>query len=180
LIGGIIMKGIVSLAINPTIDKSSSVEFVVPERKLRCKAPTIEPGGGGVNVSRAIRKLGGESTLLYTAGGLTGDLLEELLAGEGLLSRRLPLAGMTRESFAVLEESTGQQYRFRDAGPMLKEDEVQLALGGGRLFRPGLRLSRRQREPSPRGADRRFYAQVARAGRGGGGEGDRRPPPANP
>ena len=122
------MKAIVSLAINPTIDKSSSVEFVVPGRKLRCAAPTIEPGGGGVNVSRAVRKLGGESTLLYAAGGLNGDLLQELLAGEGLLSRRLPLAGMTRESFAVLEESTGQQYRFGMPGPMLKEEEVQLAL----------------------------------------------------
>lgn len=35
---------------------------------------------------------------------------------------------MTRESFAVLEESTGQQYRFGMPGPMLKEEEVQLAL----------------------------------------------------
>jgi 6-phosphofructokinase 2 len=167
LILRIIMKAIVSLAINPTIDKSSSVEFVVPGRKLRCTAPTIEPGGGGVNVSRAVRKLGGESTLLYAAGGLNGDLLEELLAGEGLRSRRLPLAGMTRESFAVLEESTGQQYRFGMPGPVLKEEEVQLALEEVAASSPdsGFLVASGSLPP---GVPADFYARVARAGKGAG------------
>ena len=52
---------ITTLTMNPTIDKSSRVKRVVPERKLRCRPPTFEPGGGGINVSRAIRNLGGAS-----------------------------------------------------------------------------------------------------------------------
>lgn len=51
------MKTIVTLSMNPVIDKSSSVEHVIAERKLYCKVPSYEPGGGGVNVSRAMEKL---------------------------------------------------------------------------------------------------------------------------
>ncbi len=54
------MEAIVTLTMNPAIDKSASVDHVVPEHKLRCTDPRAEPGGGGSNVSRAIRNLGGE------------------------------------------------------------------------------------------------------------------------
>jgi 6-phosphofructokinase 2 len=62
------MKRIITVTLNPAIDKSSSVGHVVAERKLYCKSPRFEPGGGGVNVYRAVKKLGGECLLLYPAG----------------------------------------------------------------------------------------------------------------
>lgn len=52
------MKTIITLTMNPAIDKSANVAQVIVERKLYCHSPRFEPGGGGVNVSRAIRKLG--------------------------------------------------------------------------------------------------------------------------
>ena len=69
------MKNILTLAMNPGIDKSSSVENVIAEQKLNCKPPRFEPGGGRVNVSRAIKKLGGESVLIYPTGCYTGNRL---------------------------------------------------------------------------------------------------------
>jgi len=117
------MKTIVTMTMNPAIDKSSSVDHVVAERKLYCKPPLFEPGGGGVNVSRAIKKLGGESMLLYPAGGLTGKRLQELLDKEGLNHRPFPIEGVNRESLVILEESTGQQYRFGMPGPELDNKE---------------------------------------------------------
>ena len=68
------MDWITTLAMNPTIDKNVSIDRVVPEHKLRCSKPSLDPGGG-VNVARAIRKLGGKATLFYTAGGIYGRLL---------------------------------------------------------------------------------------------------------
>jgi hypothetical protein len=56
---------------NPCIDKSTFLENVVAEQKLRCKRPRFEPGGGGINVSRAVRKLGGHSTAYYFGNGAT-------------------------------------------------------------------------------------------------------------
>ena len=45
------MKTIVTLTMNPAIDKSSSVGHVIAEHKLYCKKPQFEPGGGGINVT---------------------------------------------------------------------------------------------------------------------------------
>ena len=161
------MLKIVSLSINPTIDKSSTVDQVVAERKLRCTAPIFEPGGGGVNVSRAIKKLGGESTLIYTAGGLSGGMLQDLLEDEGLTIRLVPIGDTTRESFAVLEESTGRQFRFGMPGPMLKEEEWQLALEEVTASAPdsGFVVASGSLPP---GAPADFYARVARAGKEAG------------
>lgn len=117
------MSRIVTLTLNPSIDTSSSVQQVVAERKLRCSVPRHEPGGGGINVSRAIHRLGGESIALYPAGGTFGVLLQNLLIQEGLQHRPFQIEGSTRENFAILEELSGQQYRFGMPGPMLQEEE---------------------------------------------------------
>jgi 6-phosphofructokinase 2 len=70
---------IVTLTMNPAIDKSSAVPQVVAAWKLRCEPPEYEPGGGGINVSRVLRKLGGDSVAFYPAGGLAGRMLSDLL-----------------------------------------------------------------------------------------------------
>lgn|SRR5690554_229969 len=119
---------IITLTMNPVVDISSSVSHVIVERKLRCDTPIYEPGGGGINVARAIRKLGGEAAAVYPAGGLTGELLRGLLDKEGLQHHCIPITGMTRESFTVLETATGQQYRFGMPGPTIKEEECQKCL----------------------------------------------------
>ena len=122
------MAFIPTLTMNPTIDKSVSIERVVPEQKLRCKAPRYEPGGGGINVARAVKKLGGESAAFYTAGQSAGQRLQNLLERERVDQRPIAIEGRTRESFTVYEESTGQQYRFSVPGPELSEKEWQQCL----------------------------------------------------
>jgi 6-phosphofructokinase 2 len=119
---------IATLTMNPAIDKSSAVHQVVAEWKLRCEPPAYEPGGGGINVSRAIQKLGGDSVAFYPAGGLAGQMLSDLLDREGLQHRAMSIAGVTRENFTVLEKSTGQQYRFGMPGPTLQEAEWRRCL----------------------------------------------------
>lgn len=115
------MTSIVTLTVNPTIDKSSSVDTVASEIKLRCTRPRFDPGGGGINVSRAVKKLGGESIAIYTAGGGTGQHLSALLSNEGVITHPIPISGMTRENLTVYEESTGLQYRFGMPGPEITE-----------------------------------------------------------
>ena len=66
------MSNILTITFNPCIDKSTSVNALAPEKKLKCSTPTFEPGGGGINVARAIKQLGGIATALYPAGGYSG------------------------------------------------------------------------------------------------------------
>jgi len=122
------MQKVITLTINPTIDKSTSVESVASEIKLRCEAPQFDPGGGGLNVSRAIKTLGGESTAVYTAGGGIGEMLGYLLAREGITTRPIPIRGLTRENLTVYEHSSNLQYRFGMPGPELAEAEWQRCL----------------------------------------------------
>lgn len=119
------MSSVVTLTLNPAIDKSCSVDRVVPEQKLRCSEPQFDPGGGGLNVARAMRQLGGEATALWTCGGLTGERLSELLDDEQLDHVPLKIEALTRENLIVFEESTGQQYRFGMPGATLTEPEIE-------------------------------------------------------
>jgi 6-phosphofructokinase 2 len=162
--GGLFMKTIVTMTLNPAIDKSSSVDHVVAERKLYCKPPRFEPGGGGVNVCRAIKKLGGKSRLLYPAGGLTGKRLQELLDEEGLDHRPFPIVGMIRESLVILEESTGRQYRFGMPGPALQKEEWESFLQELAAMEPSPDYVVASGSLPP-GAPPDFYAQVARIGK---------------
>jgi 6-phosphofructokinase 2 len=119
---------VVTLTLNPTIDKSTNVDTVASEIKLRCDDPKFDPGGGGINVSRAMFKLGGTSTAFYTAGGGVGDMLRSLLEAEGLLHEALPIEAYTRENLTVYETSSGLQYRFGMPGPVLEEIEWQASI----------------------------------------------------
>ncbi|MDX1624474.1 MAG: 1-phosphofructokinase family hexose kinase [Gemmatimonadota bacterium] len=120
--------GIVTVTINPCIDRNTRVERVEPDRKLRCERPTREPGGGGLNVSRAIRRLGGESLAVYPSGGPVGEILERSLDDEEVAQRPVPVEGWTRENSNVYETSTDRQYRFLEPGPELGEEEWRACL----------------------------------------------------
>lgn len=122
------MSRIVTLTLNPALDLATEVERVERGPKLRCGPVRRESGGGGLNVSRAITSLGGETLALHVSGGATGALVEEHLAGEGVAQRRLPIAGITRENLAVRERASGELYRFVMPGPTLSEEEWRGAL----------------------------------------------------
>jgi 6-phosphofructokinase 2 len=119
---------IITLTMNSTLDKSSGVAHVAPDRKLRCASPRHEPGGGGINVSKAIHRLGGKSTACFTAGGAMGQMLESLIQKEGIDYHLLRIEGHTRVNLTLLEEATEQQYRFVMPGPELTEGEWQYCL----------------------------------------------------
>src|SRR6185436_5856498 len=100
-------SSIVTLTMNPALDESTSVAYVLPDRKLRCRPPTYEPGGGGINVARAIRNLGGDALACFPVAGPAGELLQRRLDAEGVRQTPVPTAGWTRENLNVLEEVSG-------------------------------------------------------------------------
>ena len=155
------MTDIVTITPNPAIDVSTSVERVVPISKLRGLWQRRDPGGGGINVARVIKRLGGTVSALYPIGGLTGDLLLKLLDTEGVASRTFPIRGETREDFFVGEISTGQPYRFILPGPQLTEDEWQNCLALLSKIEPFPRFVVASGS-LPRGVPDDFYARVAR------------------
>jgi 6-phosphofructokinase 2 len=122
------MSQIVTLTLNPAVDKNSQVDQVVDERKLRCSEPRYHPGGGGLNVARAVAKLGGKASAHWICGGAIGDLLQQLLDDEGIQHHPIRIDAMTRENLIVYERSSGRQYRFGMPGARLRDTEEQACL----------------------------------------------------
>ncbi|HUO92578.1 MAG TPA: 1-phosphofructokinase family hexose kinase [Rhizomicrobium sp.] len=119
---------VVTLTVNPALDLSTTVAEVIPFTKLRCGGMRRDPGGGGINVARVIRRLGGETGAVFPVGGCVGQALAQLVEDEGVRSHTVPIAGETREDFTFFETSTGKQFRFVEQGPTLSEPEWRACL----------------------------------------------------
>lgn len=117
-------KMIVTLTLNPAVDKSTDIDRLVPEKKMRCDGMQIDAGGGGINVSKAIQELGGASIAVYPCGGVNGKVLTELVKNESVIAQAVEIGENTRENFVVNELQTNKQFRFVMPGPSLTEDEL--------------------------------------------------------
>jgi len=106
------MTPVLTITTNPALDLSASVPEVIAGPKLRCRAVTSDPGGGGINVSRVVSRLGGETCALVALGGPTGTALAEALAAEGVPMHAVDVPGQTRQNIAITEEKSGAQFRF--------------------------------------------------------------------
>lgn len=127
---------ILTVTLNPCIDKSSSVEKFEPEAKMRCAEIINEPGGGGINASKALKKLGAESVALFPAGGHNGNMLCSLLDEEGIRYHAVDTQVETRENWVMLENSTNDQYRFTFPGRAIRETTIYSLLDQVRNFSP--------------------------------------------
>ena len=116
---------IITLTINPSLDKSTHFSGLIAEQKMRCEKPRYDAGGGGINVSKAISKLGGSSLCVFTSGGSPGEMLEELIQEAGIESQALKTKSWTRENFIALDNTTKSQYRFGFPGNELSESEIE-------------------------------------------------------
>ncbi|MFV8335686.1 1-phosphofructokinase family hexose kinase [Flavobacterium sp. RSP29] len=118
---------IVTLTVNPALDKSTHFKGLVPEQKIRCAEPQYDAGGGGINVSKAISRLGGASLAVFTSGGPTGKMLEDLVSKESIEHEVIEIRNWTRESFVAVDDNTNLQYRFSFKGSeitTLEKDKI--------------------------------------------------------
>jgi 6-phosphofructokinase 2 len=163
------MTNIITLTINPAIDVLTAVGRVAPMHKLRCTGARRDPGGGGINVARVLKRLGADVLALYPAGGVLGMLLRHLIDHESIPSSIIPIAEETREDVTVLEQSTGQQYRFILPGPRLSEQEWRSCLDAVTSFARHSRFVVASGSLAP-GVPDDFYRRVAEAAKAAGGK----------
>jgi 6-phosphofructokinase 2 len=122
------MSTIVTLTMNPALDIATSTDRVEPTHKLRCAPPRYDAGGGGINVARAVHALGGDAAAVFPAGGAAGEMINHLLKQEGVRHHAIAISGFTRESLAVEDRATGQQFRFILPGPEISERDQERCL----------------------------------------------------
>ncbi|QQA43736.1 1-phosphofructokinase family hexose kinase [Pelagovum pacificum] len=153
------MRDILTVTLNPALDLATSVAHAQPNVKLRCGPPDTDPGGGGLNVARAIHQLGGEARCFVALGGDTGQSLLNLLSRAGLNPVVHAAPGETRQSLAVTDLSTNDQFRFMLPGPEWESRDIaavrqailDAATGDGYLVLSG---------SGPSGAAPDLYARI--------------------
>lgn len=154
------MARIITLTPNPAVDLSTSIDRVVPTLKMRCTTERRDPGGGGVNVARVIKRFGGNVEAILPVGGLTGQLLRCLIDDEGIGNRIVEAKAETREDFFVSELSTASQYRFILPGQQLRESEWRGCLSALAATAPAPKFVVGSGSLPP-GVPNDFYAQAA-------------------
>lgn len=113
---------IVTVTLNPSLDRTLEVESLVRGSVLRTSSPTLDAGGKGVNVTRALAANGIPSVAVLPVGGSEGAELSALLESAGVTSRLVPVAGRTRSNITISERD-GTVTKFNEPGSALRGDE---------------------------------------------------------
>lgn len=151
---------IVTLTLNPAIDVSSDAETVGHTKKVRTRNERMEPGGGGINVARVLKRLDADVRAIFLGGGVTGQVLDDLLERADIERTMIKIADDTRLSLTVVEQSTGHEYRFVPEGPEVTEAEASAVLEAASAAECDYFVASGS---LPRGIDRDFYVKLCRA-----------------
>jgi 1-phosphofructokinase family hexose kinase len=116
---------ILTVTLNPCLDKSLFIDRNAPAETIRATGVRDLAGGKGVNVSRALVRLGEEVCTLMPLGGHAGAWVADLAREEGLRPRAVPIAGGTRCALTLQETGTGQTWHYLEPGPPLTTAEVE-------------------------------------------------------
>ncbi len=151
---------IVTVTLNPALDKSTETDKLIPEKKLRCSELIVEAGGGGSNVRKAIKKLGGESMAIFPSGGKNGELLEQALNDLQINFKSVPVKSNTRENLVVREINTNSQFRFVMPGASLSSADADACIRVLKTCKPTPTIIVASGSLPP-GIEEDFYARLA-------------------
>jgi 1-phosphofructokinase family hexose kinase len=117
---------IITVTLNPALDKTLQVPSFTPGRRHRTVDQVTMPGGKGVNVARAIKRLGQPVIATGIAGGATGTRIVEALNDESILNDFVRTREESRTNTAVLDPTTGLQTEINERGPSVGPQEFEL------------------------------------------------------
>jgi 1-phosphofructokinase family hexose kinase len=117
---------IITVTLNAALDKTLEVPNFTPGRRHRTVEQTTMPGGKGVNVARALKRLGQPVIATGLAGGATGARIIEALGDEAILNGFVRVREESRTNTAVLDPTTGSHTEINERGPSVSAMELEL------------------------------------------------------
>ncbi|MFI6879216.1 1-phosphofructokinase [Streptomyces sp. NPDC050400] len=118
---------ILTVTPNPSLDRTYEIPGLDRGEVVRADGERMDPGGKGVNVSRAVAAAGAPTLAVLPLGGAPGALVADLLAGQGIKVAPVPVAGQTRSNIA-LAEPDGTLTKINAPGPELSPQEAESLL----------------------------------------------------
>jgi 1-phosphofructokinase/tagatose 6-phosphate kinase len=117
---------IITVTLNAALDKTLEVPNFTPGRRHRTVDQTTMPGGKGVNIARAIKRLGQPVIATGLVGGATGTRIVEGLSDESILNAFVHIREESRTNTAVLDPTTGLHTEVNERGPAVSAQELLL------------------------------------------------------
>lgn len=117
---------IVTVTLNAAIDRTLLVPNFQPGHRHRASTSLVSAGGKGINVARALKRLGVPVVCTGLAGGRTGVQLIERLTAEGLLNDFVRIRGESRTSTAVIDPTANVYTEINEWGPEVEEHELAI------------------------------------------------------
>ena len=114
---------IVTLTLNPSVDRTVEVEALARGEVIRAHAVRVDPGGKGINVSRALAAHGLPTRAVVTIGGAEGEHLVTLLREAGIDIVPVRIRGAIRSNITVVEPD-GTTTKFNEPGAEISPDEL--------------------------------------------------------
>jgi 6-phosphofructokinase 2 len=115
---------IATVTLNPSLDKIVTVEKLVVDEANRLTSLRRDPGGKGINVSRVVHELGGDTIAYGFIGGFAGETLKRLLKQQGVPFNFTPIDGEIRSNFIITDLKTHRQTRIDAPGPQILKHEL--------------------------------------------------------
>jgi len=154
---------IYTVTLNPALDRAINVERLLVDDTTRVSLETYYAAGKGIDVSRVIRELGGESVALGLIGGYDGLHLEGLLINAGVMTQFTKISNETRTNIILKETSAGRQFVISATGPEVGATEI------GQFYNHILEIQDMNylvmSGSLPRGVTPNIYGQLILAGR---------------
>lgn len=114
---------ILTVTPNPSLDRTYELPGLTRGAVLRATADRVDPGGKGVNVSRAVAAAGHRTVAVAPLGGPEGALLARLLGEHGIEAAGVQIAGSTRVNVTLVEPD-GTLTKVNAAGPEITRAEA--------------------------------------------------------
>ena len=116
---------IATVTLNPSLDRTVTVEELVLDEANRWTSLRRDPGGKGINVSRVIHELGGDTVAYGFIGGIDGETLKHLLQHQGVPFDFTQIKGEIRSNFIITVTASRHQTRIEAPGPHIMRHELQ-------------------------------------------------------
>jgi 6-phosphofructokinase 2 len=115
---------IYTVTLNPALDRAVTVDILKEDDTTRIIHETFYAAGKGIDVSRVIREIGGQSVALGLVGGYDGLHLEGLLINAGVLTDFTKISKETRTNVILKEQASGREFVISAAGPEVDATEI--------------------------------------------------------
>ena len=116
---------IITVTLNPALDKTVTLPGFAVNTVNRVETIRLDPGGKGINVSKAVLALGGKTLAISVLGGANGGYIKAALDTMGLPNRMILTEGATRTNLKIVDPVLGTNTDINEPGSPVSEDILE-------------------------------------------------------